>query len=188
MLLLNNAKLLVALPQFKSPKLKSSATAVLVCQPFQILFFFFEEMNNTFLTLCQCRVKTECSLFEKSCELCFQPPSQSALWYCLLCWHGICSLPPRSLTDNRSPLAGPPRANRNLLPVSHAEPRRQKITLKKRKKENAVLSLMSFNSELTENLPNMSQCRITACGEQSVVLTYELLKYLIEWHMINIKV
>lgn len=127
----------------RAPNWKAAPLLSLFVNPFRF-FFFFEEMNNTFLTLCQCRVKTECSLFEKSCELRFQPPSQSALWYCLLCWHGICSLPPRSLTDNRSPLAGPPRANRNLLPVSHAEPRRQKITLKKKEKGKRCLELDEF--------------------------------------------
>lgn len=101
-------------------KLKSSTSAVLVCWPFQIALFIREQMQLWLWAGAES--KTERTPFEKLCVLCSQPPSQWARWYCLLCWHGICSFPPRPLTDNRSPLAGPPRANHNLLPVSHAEP------------------------------------------------------------------
>lgn len=84
-------------------------------------FLFSSGEKNTILSWLRThskmsRVESESTLlFEELCVLCFQHPSLSALWYCLLCWHGICSLPlcSLSLADSRSPPARPPRANRH---------------------------------------------------------------------------
>ena len=121
MLLLNNAELLVALP----PVQKARALSLFV-DPSRFPLFY--QRGGTLRIVCQSVWKT---------VACGAPSLHHSRLSDTVCSADMASAPShlalsQTIAQHKP---GPPRANRNLLPVSHAEPRRQKIQLKKREKK-----------------------------------------------------